>query len=448
VPPGDDDALAHALSTVLGAESAGHADALRAAATAHGWDPVARRHAVLYDQVRSGVHPRRVVVLDHTAVLSGGELALARALGGVGDGARIHAILASDGPIRARLEATGATVEVLALDERTRSLRRASVRPGGVDLHSMAATGRYVLRLAKRLRELRPDVVHTNSLKAALYGGAAARLAGVPCVWHLRDRIDASYLPAPAVRTVRLAARLLPSVVVANSDATLATVRAPVGIVVPSPLDPSITTMPRTTSSDGALRVTVLGRLAPWKGQELAIEAFAAATRGSNATLRVVGAALFGEDDYASSLRPLAAALGIADRVRFDGFVDDVATVLADTDVFVHASTVPEPFGQVVLEAMGAGCAVVVADEGGPASLVTDGVDGLHYAMGDVDALADAMRRLADDASLRHKLGTSAVKTAAGYTPEVLAPRLLEAWDVAIAHGRANRRRRRTTAAR
>jgi glycosyltransferase involved in cell wall biosynthesis len=270
----------------------------------------------------------------------------------------------------------------------------------------------------------------------------------VPCVWHLRDRIDASYLPGPAVRTVRLAARLLPSVVVANSDATLATVPATFGVVVPSPLDPSITASPRTTSSDGALRVTVLGRLAPWKGQELAIEAFATATHGSNATLRIVGAALFGEDDYASSLRPLAAALGIADRVRFDGFVDDVAAVLADTDVFVHASTVPEPFGQVVLEAMGAGCAVVVADEGGPASLVTDGVDGLHYAMGDADALADAVRRLADDASLRRKLGTSAVVTAAGYTPEVLAPRLLEAWDVAIARGRANRRRRRATGAR
>jgi glycosyltransferase involved in cell wall biosynthesis len=91
---------------------------------------------------------------------------------------------------------------------------------------------------------------------------------------------------------------------------------------------------------------------------------------------------------------------------------------------------------------------VVVADQGGPASLVTDGVDGLHYAMGDVDALATALRRLADDASLRHKLGTAAVETSARYTPGDLAPRLVEAWDAAIAHRRARRRRRRVTVAR
>ena len=54
---------------------------------------------------------------------------------------------------------------------------------------------RHVLRLRRRLRELEPDIVHTNSLKAALYGGVAARLAGVPLAWHIRDRIADDYLP-------------------------------------------------------------------------------------------------------------------------------------------------------------------------------------------------------------------------------------------------------------
>jgi glycosyltransferase involved in cell wall biosynthesis len=449
LPVGDDVALAGALASAFRSGATPSAVELRAAASAHGWSAVATRHATLYDEVCSGVHTRRVVVLDHTAVLSGGELALARALGGVGRDARIHALLATDGPFRRQLEATGATVEVLALDERTRSVRRGSVRPSRLDPRAVMATARYVVRLAWRLRQLRPDVVHTNSLKAALYGGAAARLAGIPCVWHLRDRIDSSQLPVIAVRSVQIAARLLPTVVVANSDSTLATVRVAVGRVIPSPLDPSIFAPTRSFDRSAPLRITVLGRLAPWKGQDLALEAFAAVLKDTPATLWIVGAALFGEDDYAASLPKLAEHLGIAAQVRFEGFVDDVAGVLADTDVVVHSSRDPEPFGQVVLEAMGAGCAVLVADQGGPASLVTDGVDGLHYAMGDTDALASALRRVSDDASLRQRLGSAATGTAARFTPEALAPRLLEAWEAAIARTPVRRaRRRRETVAR
>ena len=266
----------------------------------------------MYERVLAHEDPVRVVVLDHTALLSGGELAIARAIEGLGPRADVHALLATDGPLRDRLERAGASVEVLALDERTRTVRRDAVRPSRLDLRSLAASATYVARVAHRLRQVRPDVVHTNSLKAALYGGAAARLAGVPCVWHARDRIEAPYLPTGAVRLVRLAARVLPTVVVANSAATLGTLGVE-GRVVPSPLDPAITST--RTASTSALRVTVLGRLAPWKGQDLAIEAFAAADLGPSATLHVVGAAMFGEDDYAAGLVDLAASRGVADRV-------------------------------------------------------------------------------------------------------------------------------------
>lgn len=437
IPADDVEALTAALFSGGGPPAAA---SLRAAAVSHGWAQVAARHVSLYEEVRSGSGPRRVAVLDHTAVLSGGELALARALGGVRAAARVHALLATDGPFRSQLEATGATVEVLELDERARSLRRGSIRPGRVSVRATLLTASYVVRLARRLRALRPDVVHTNSLKAALYGGAAARLAGVPCVWHLRDRIDEGQLPRAAVRAVRVAARVLPTVVVANSDSTLSTVPARIGRVLPSPLDPRITPHVRTPSSGESLRVTVLGRLAPWKGQDLAITAFSDALGASAATLRIVGAAMFGEDEYAASLPQVAQRLGLGSRVAFDGFVDDVASVLEDSDVVVHSSVVPEPFGQVVLEAMGSGCAVLVADQGGPAALVTDGVDGLHYKMGDRSSLADALRRLADDAPLRRRLGEAAATTAARFTPDALAPTLLEAWELAIER-RAPRRR-------
>jgi glycosyltransferase involved in cell wall biosynthesis len=441
VPAGDADALRAAMDEQLAATDSSVPVRLRAAASAYGWDRVAARHVALYEQVLHGTSPRRVVVLDHTALLSGGELAIARAVVGLGGAATVHVVLATDGPLRERLERSGATVEVLALAEPARSLPRGAVRAGGVPLRSVASTLRYVLRLRRRLRELRPDVVHTNSLKAGLYGSLAARLAGVPCVWHVRDQIDSPYLPASAVRLVRLATRVLPDVVVANSASTLATIRAREGRVVPSPLDPAIHAGEHEAGADGTLRCTVLGRLAPWKGQDVALRAFARAFPEGGASLRVVGAAMFGEDDYASSLEELADELGIRSRVRFDGFVDDVAGVLRATDVLVHCSTLPEPFGQVVLEGMRAGCAVVVADRGGPAEVVTDGIDGMLYPMGSVEDLAACLRHLADDPALRSRLGLGGVATSSAYTPEALAPRLLAAWDDAVAH-RGGRRAR------
>ena len=61
-------------------------------------------------------------------------------------------------------------------------------------------------------------------------------------------------------------------------------------------------------------------------------------------------------------------------------------------DMLVHASITPEPYGQVIVEAMHAGLPVIAASGGGPSEIVTDGVDGLLYPPGDVDVLCAALR--------------------------------------------------------
>ncbi len=69
------------------------------------------------------------------------------------------------------------------------------MRPGRLSPAAVVGSALYTVRLARRLRSLRPDLVHTNSLKAGVYGGLAARAVGIPQVWHVRDRIAADYLP-------------------------------------------------------------------------------------------------------------------------------------------------------------------------------------------------------------------------------------------------------------
>ena len=237
VPPGDPKALSQRLRGALtGVEPLPTAEACRRHAEGFSWLEVARRHLELYGHLveraaeEGTVEPRklRVVVLGHTAQLSGGELAIQRAMSAL-TGIQIHVILAQDGPLLPLLERTGASVEVLSMDERVRDLRKDRVRPARLPFVAGAQSAIYVFRLARRLRRQRPDLIHTNTLKAALYGGSAARLARIPCIWHIRDRIADDYLPSAAVRIVRTAARLLPTAIITNSRATLESLVGPAG---------------------------------------------------------------------------------------------------------------------------------------------------------------------------------------------------------------------------
>jgi glycosyltransferase involved in cell wall biosynthesis len=395
------------------------------------WSAVAAAHRDLYRRVLAGERTpgRRVVYVDHVARLSGGEIALLRLLPHL-VGVRPHVILGEDGPLALRLQQAGVSVEVLPLDPAARDLRRDSARAGAVPLRTALQTLRYTLRLARRLRRISPDVVHTNSLKAGVYGTLAARLAGVPVVWHLRDRIAEDYLPASAVRALRLLVPRLANGVVANSQATLDTLGATRRAwVIPD----SVGIAPEPPEDDrrppDAATFGMLGRIAPWKGQDLFLRAFAAAFPGGAERAVIIGTPMFGEEDYERGLHRLAAELGLSERVEFRGFREDVWGELAALDVLVHASVIPEPFGQVVLEGMAAGLPVLAPDEGGPAEVIDDGRTGMLYALGEQDALAAGMRALAHDAELRRRLGAAARQAAAAYAPEKLGARYEQAYE-------------------
>jgi glycosyltransferase involved in cell wall biosynthesis len=369
-----------------------------------------------------------VVFVDHVARLSGGEIAMRRLLPALATFVDVHVVLGEDGPLVEQLEALGIDTEVMPLPSRLRDVKKEDVRLDRLDPVALACVPRYALRLSRRISALDADLVHTNSLKAALYAGLAARLARVPAVWHIRDRIATDYLPASAVILARTASRILPTAIVANSRATLEALPHPgQGQIVYNPVvydgvEQVGTPMIRTTDE---VTVGIVGRLAPWKGQHVFLDGFAEAFRGTNVRGRVIGSALFGEDEYAASLPERAARLGIANQIDFRGFRADVWKELGGLDVLVHCSVTPEPFGQVVLEGMAAGLTVVASAAGGPAEVITNGVDGILTSPGDIGELAAALRRVHDDAALRAQLGAAAQERSREFTPERSAQQLL-----------------------
>ncbi|MFC8600391.1 glycosyltransferase [Isoptericola sp. NPDC057191] len=360
--------------------------------------------------------PLRVAVLDHTAELGGAELALVRLCAELrrraDDPARpdveVRVLLGADGPLRPLLEAQGTVVEVLPLDPGVRTTARGEVaRVGVTQLRAAAAAAGYAWRLARRLRALRPDVVHTTSLKADLLGLAAARIARRPLVWHVHDRISPDYLPRPLVLLLRVLSRV-PDAVVVNSSATAATLPVPAVVAypgfAPGQERPAVATRdPGGHERDsGAPVVGIVGRLSPTKGQlELlrALPAVLAAHPG--ARLRVVGEATFDDPSYAGRLRRTAEELAVAHAVDWVGFVADPAAELDGFDVCVHASPVPEPFGQVVVESMIREVPVVATSAGGVLEILAPDDDGAPLGRlvppGDASALGRAVVAALDD---------------------------------------------------
>ena len=377
--------------------------------------------------------------MGHSAAMSGAEIALTRLLPVLDADPTV--LLAEDGPIVERLRSVGVDVRVVPLPAALAGFRRTSSVMGAV--RSLGLFIAFLRETRGAVRASGAALVHTNSMKAHLYGGLVGRSLGLPVVWHVRDRLASDYLGRTSAVVMRVMARLLPTIVIATSASTAATVgRSDVAVVGDSqpfrrgaPTDVEVPAV-----RDEIRRIGIVGRLAEWKGQHVLLEALSR-PGAPEVEACLIGSAMFDDGEYERRLRSLAAGRTESGKVEFRGHREDVLAEMQALDVVVHASTIAEPFGQVVIEAMAAGVPVVASDRGGPSEVITSGVDGLLVPPGDRDALIDALHALAEPA-VRSRLRDAALHTASRYTPERTASGVRAAYDRAL--GRVDDRRRRS----
>ena len=195
-------------------------------------------------------------------------------------------------------------------------------------------------------------------------------------------------------------ARRVPSHVVANSRATADTLPGvkPLTVVHPGLDADQYARAPRVEQPAGAVLVGMLGRISPTKGQLVLVRAAPLVLRTHpGVRFVIIGEASFGAEQYAEQVRAEVDRLGLTDRFLFTGFVRDPVVELDLLSVCVHGATVPEPFGQVVVEAMARGVPVVATRGGGVDEILDGQVLALTVPPGDADALAAAIvRTLAD----------------------------------------------------
>jgi glycosyltransferase involved in cell wall biosynthesis len=162
------------------------------------------------------------------------------------------------------------------------------------------------------------------------------------------------------------------------------------------------------------VRVGLIATYARWKGQDLFIDAAAkliADHPAAQVRFFIIGGPIYrtsGSQFSLDELRQRVAEKGLARSIGFVPFQKDPAAVYRALDVVVHASTMPEPFGRTIVEAMSCGRAVIVSKAGGAVELFDDEQNALGVTPNDSEALATAMHRLVDNLGLRQRLGQAA----------------------------------------
>ncbi len=269
----------------------------------------------------------------------------------------------------------------------------------------------WFIRFRQALRKYRIDCVHANQPKSHLL--AMLSTGRLPYVLHMRDIFANGSLPG---LLYRIFFSLQRGRIVAISHAVAAALSPRLrncatvihnGAEIPAQMKSMQEARAGLGISPGERVICCMGRLAPWKGIEMILEACASLPTGKRPLLLVVGGAIYWEAAYEEDLRQTAERLGIANRVRFVGYQKNISHYFWASEFLVHAAA-DEPFGRVLIEAAGHGRCALAFRCGGIPEIVEHEATGLLVDERSPVALAAGLTRLLDNAPQTALMGDNA----------------------------------------
>ena len=360
----------------------------------------------------------RIVYLNHSGKVSGGEISLLTFFKGLNERKEIEPILVC--PAKGALKKRAQSMDLPVAD----------IEPfeSGFTKNplSFLGYGMRLLRIARRfsfmVKESNVDLIDANSVRAGLVACASTLFHKIPILVHVRDCVPRNKI---GILTRRIITRRA-SKIVANSsyvahhfaldDFTLRKIE-----VIYNPLDLSTFDPEKVNGSqfkkmfkvNGSYPLLgVVGQISPWKGLVDVIRAMPKVLPSfPEARLLVVGepkfdtpSARYNNVAYLEELKSLVEKLNLKKEVIFTGERSDIPKVMKAIDLLILASW-EEPFGRALIEAMAMEKPVISTDVGGPTEIVKNGVNGTLISPKNPQGIAQAVIELASNRKKSIEMG-------------------------------------------
>jgi glycosyltransferase involved in cell wall biosynthesis len=283
------------------------------------------------------------------------------------------------------------------------------------------------INLAWHLKRRKYDVLITKGLFAHFYGGIAAKLLGMPCIWHVQEEVNLKTGGGIFKKVLNWGALIFASAIVVDARAlqrqfdgnkhNLSKLRVIYNGVdldkyQPSSLAGQVNAKIKLGLPPGAFVVGQSGRIIPPKGQKILFHAFEIlAPQMPDLVLVFIGAPLFWDSTYFDELQHLANQSRFHQRILFSGFLPEVFAGLQALDLFVQAS-IETDSPLAIMEAMACGLPVIASDVEGTKELIDHLQTGCLFKHGDVEALAEAIKRMVQEPDFRQKVALAGLQKA------------------------------------
>lgn len=272
---------------------------------------------------------------------------------------------------------------------------------------------RKVAKIILKGVDVKKCILYSTNKRTLIYANYINKKYGIPFIHHahLVENMNSFYYPI----FIKMVARATKIITVSN--AVKNTIKLPQCELI---YNPAVNTHGfKGEKKNDNFTVGYVGSLIPIKG----VEYFVKASKACNPFVKFK---VYGVGPQLEMLKKLA-----DERVIFMGFCKDIFSEFYNgIDVLVLPTIIPESLSMVVVEAKSVGIPVIVTDMGGPAEIVTDGVDGFKIEAQNSEAIAEKINLLTSDLELYNKLAKASFESSKVFDYDTFKNKIERAFEI------------------